>query len=183
MDLGEAVYREITGGRSPHTEINTFGGAVEYLLIAAGGVAARAARLVGVPASTFRGWIRGRQPKAERAGAFVAAAQRQQRRDRLPRGRERRLRRNRLDGVRVTGTYLYAAGGPAAYATDRDIGLGRYLDDVTDELLDAYLDGAEPSQLGEILAEAINDRGFYEQTFDPDNPAGGWDISSFEGWA
>jgi len=181
VDLGEAIYREITGGRSPRTEISTFGGAIEYLLGAAGGIAARAARLAGVPPSTFRGWMGGRQPKADRAGEVVRAALRQQRRDRLPRGRERRMRRpGALDEVKIVGRLTY----DSAPEPDRDVDLGAYLDEVQDEILDAYLDGASTGELAAIMHEGIGGAPFYEQTFDPD-AAGhfSWDIDDLDGWA
>ena len=186
MDLGDAIYREITGGRSPRTEIGTFGGAVEYLLGKAGGVASTAARLAGVPASTFRGWLRGRQPKAGRAGDVVRAASAAERRDRLSRGRERRLRApGALSTLKVIGTYGYDKGkGFTPAGGQREAAVGYYMDEVQDALVDAYLAGASTDELAEIFADAITDRGFYAETFERDNPDGhAWDIEDIEGWA
>ncbi len=180
MDLGEAIYREITG-RSPHTEVATVGGAIEYLLGRAGGVAAAAARLAGVPASTFRGWLRGRQPKAP--GELVGAAQEQQRRDRLSRGRERRLRApGSLSGTRVEGGIKYR--GKNDRSEDRTIDLGGYLDPIEDELVDAYLAGASTDQLAEIFHEGIVGAPFYSTIFDPDQDNEmGFDFDGLDGWA
>lgn len=181
MDLGEAIYREITS-RSPHTEVTSFGGAIDWLLDAAGGKAAGAARMIGVPASTFRGWMRGREPRADRAGGVFAAALRAQRRARLPRGREHRMRRaNALAGVKIVGGLHYGSGEPEP---DRDVALGSYLDEVQGAVLDAYLDGAPLQELAEIFHDGINGAQFYEDTFDPDpdNPMG-WEIYDLDGWA
>lgn len=167
---------------SPHSEIASFGAAIEYLLGAAGGVASRAAGLAGVPPSTFRGWLHGRQPKAERAGQMFTAALRAQRRARLPKGRERRLRNSDMSGVTVMGTFRYAGGGSMRGAEDREVDLGSYMDNVADDLVDAFLDGASTDELAAIFHEGINDGGFYEQTFDPGNPDGGWDIDDISGW-
>src|SRR4029434_7481339 len=113
-----------------------------------GGVASAAARLIGVPASTFRGWLRGRQPKDP--GALVDATQRAQRRQRLPRGRERRMRRpGALSGLVLLGAYKY--DGPQRRRAE----IGRYLDEVQDELLDAYLEGSPEEDLASVLTEAI----------------------------
>ena len=173
MDLGEAIYREITG-RSPRTEVNTFGGAIEYLLSRAGGVASVAARLAGVPASTFRGWMRGRQPKAGRAGDVVSAAGLVERRARLPRGRERRMRRpGALSGLVLVGAYKY--DGPARRRAE----IGRYLDEVQDDLLDAYLEGSPEEDLAEILREAIMGAPFYRESLAGE----AWDIDGLEGWS
>jgi transglutaminase-like putative cysteine protease len=181
VDLGEAIYREITNGRSPHTEVHTVGGAIDYLLGAAGGVAAAAARLAGVPASTFRGWLRGRQPKAP--GELVGAAQRAQRRERLPRGRERRLRApGSLSGTRIEGGIKYR--GKHDRSEERTIDLGGYIDPVEDELVDAYLDGAPLEDLAEIFHDAISGAPFYTNILDPDDGNEmGFDFDSLDGWA
>lgn len=179
MELGEALYREITNGRSPYTEVATFGGAVEYFLTSAGGIAAAAARAAGVPASTFRGWMRGRQPKTGNAAGMVGAAIRAQRRERLPRGREKRLRRpGALDDAKIVGGLTYGS----TPEPDRDIDLGAYLDEVQDALIDAYLDGEPIEVLAEIFHDGITGAPFYEQTFEPGAEMG-WDISDLDGWA
>lgn len=171
--LGEALYREMTG-RSPRTEVNTVGGAVEHFMARAGGVAARAARLAGVPASTFRGWVRGRQPKEP--GELVDRAARSDRRARLSAGRERRLRDASPEGWTMIATYEYDG-------RSRGMDIGRYLDaTLPDDLVDAYLAGADLDELGEIFTLGVDDshgNGFYTQTFNN----GAWSVASLAGWA
>jgi len=158
VDLGEALYREITG-RSPRTEIGTWGDAIGYLLGKGGGVAAAAARLAGVPATTFRGWMRGRLPRSDRAGAVVQTALQAQRRDRLPKGREARLRAIDPEEIELQAAYDYDG-------TTRTVAIGQYLaDTVIDDLLDAYLAGDDLPALGETFALAIGGSPFYERTF------------------
>lgn len=178
MDLGEALYEEITG-RSPHSEIHTFGKAIQYLVTRAGSASA-AARVVGVAPSTFRHWISsGRRPSAERAGFITELAMLQQRRDRLPKGRERRMRRpGALDHVKVN-VYIIISDKPE----ERTFAIGDYLrEGVQDDLLDAYLDGANTDELAEMFADAIEDSDFYAEAFDP---YGGYDcdVKSLDGWA
>lgn len=192
MDLGEAVYREITG-RSPYTEIDTWVGALEYLLTRGGGVASKAARLAGVPASTFRGWLRGRQPKPERAGGVFGEVSLIERRARLPLKRERRMRRpGALHNAKISGTYGYqtSTGFTPSSAGwtgggGRDANIGPYMVDGTqDDVLDAYLEGASLDELAELFADGIGDNGWYARTFNPDSTdSDGWDIDSLDGWA
>lgn len=189
MRLGEALYREITGGRSPHTEVNTFGGAVEWYLFRGGSIAG-AARLAGVPPSTFRGWVHGRQPKPGRAGWLVRAAQLATRRARLSLGRERRLRRpGALAGLTIVGEHGYDRGKGFARSAGqsmagRTVKLGVFLDEVQNDVVDVYLAGGSMADLAEALHAGINDRGWYAQTFDPYNVDGEvWDIDDLTGWA
>lgn len=164
------------------TEVSTLGGAIEHFLLKGNGIAAAAARLAGVPASTFRGWLKGRQPK--NAGALVDAAVRSQRRDRLPARREKRMREpGALGTVKIVGGTTYGSTPDP----DRDFDLGGYMDEVQNEILDAYLDGASLDELAEIFHEGINGAPWYETVFDPDQDASpshmGVDITDFDGWA
>jgi len=177
--LGEALYREITNGRSPYTEVSTVPGALRVLAADAGSMRALA-RSLDIAPSTLRGWFKGRTPRDDRSG-LVQEAVAAQRRQRLPKGRERRMRARGLREVKVTGTYTYDGTGRGA-DEDREVDLGPYLDDVADELLDAYLDGADLDELEETFIDAISDgggNGWYARTFQ----AGGWDIDDLDGWA
>lgn len=179
MDPGEALYQHITDGRSSATEIRTFGQAVKYL-VRRYGSASNAARAAGVPPSSFRHWATGkRTPPSERAGDITDLAQAMQRRGRLSKGREHRLREPDTD-FKMVGRLTY----DSQPEPDREISLGNYLEDgVGDRLVDAYLDGASPDELAEILHEAIYDAPFYEETFDPYGSGHlAWDIDSIEGW-
>ncbi len=172
--IGEALYREITGGRSPRTEVHSVGGAIEHFMARAGGVASRAARLAGVPASTFRAWTRGRQPK--NPGDIVERASRSDRRARLRPGREARLRGSSMTGITLNATYDYD-GRP------RDVAIGGYLDYITlaDDLVDAYLAGDSLHELGEMFAMHVDDTGssgFYTRTFAAED----WTVHSLDGW-
>lgn len=178
MDLGSALYREITG-RSPASEITTFQRALDYLI--GGKSVSAAARDLGVARSTLRGWIAGRTPRGGRRQDIVDRASREQRRARLPRRREQRMRDNGLSGLTVIARYQYDSGPVENF---REVDLGQYLADVADQLLDAYLDGAPVEDLAEIFHEAIHDSPFYEKTFDPTlDDEIGWDIRDIRGWA
>lgn len=179
VDLGEAIYREIAGGRSPHTEIGGWAGALSFLLGQAGGSNRQLARDLGIGESTIRGWRSGRVPRGDRRGELVDAAHRMQRRQRLAAGREKRLRRPAaMDSVTVGG-YIIVSDEPE----ERDIALGDYLaDTLADDLVDAYLDGASLDELAETFAEGIDGAPFYEDAAHPDGPVG-WDVTDLGGWA
>lgn len=153
-------------------------GAAEGLVGLFGGVS-QAAREMGVPRSTFRRWLAGSTPKGPNAGQLEEFARDEWRtaqadNDRWTHG---------IGELRVVGTFDYAAGGSMKGAERRDIPLGQYMDaGALDRLVDAYRDGADAEELGEIAADAINDpAGFYRSTFDPDNPRGHWDIERITG--
>ena len=172
MDLGEAIYRQITG-RSPHTEVVTFSAAVTYLATRFGSATA-AARASGFPPSSFRHWVSsGRVPSAEKRGDVIEAALLQQRRDRLPAGREKRLRRpGALNEVEMFGTVTLSDKDEY-----REVDIGRYMDDAENDLVDAYLEGATTAELAEIWADSVNDS-FYRNGLED----GDWDIDRLEGW-
>lgn len=163
MDVGEALYREMTGGRSPRTEIATFGAAVAYLVGHAGSASA-AARMIGVPMSSMRHWASsGRRPAAARQSMVIRAAVAVQRRARLPRKAEAKMRApGRIDGMRLHGTVIYD-GSPER---EREIDLGRYLAYGTaDDLLDAFKAGASVDDLAAILVSQTTDD-FYRDLLD-----------------
>lgn len=174
MDLGNALYHMITG-RSARTEVNGFAGALKYVSGRYGSKAA-AARALGVAPSTFRGWLSGRRPKADRAAGITGMAQRMQRRARLPKNREKRIRG--MDPATVTMVAKYDYDDREQF---REVPIGRYLNHTLgDRLIDAYLDGAGTTELAEIFHDGISEAPFYERTFDPSNPddEDGWDIRS-----
>jgi hypothetical protein len=180
VDPGEAIYRHITGGKQSRTEIRTFGDAVKFL-VRRYGSASNAARAAGVPPSSFRHWASGkRKPTSERAGDILDMALLAQRRGRLSKKRERELRAP-LDGFKMVGRLTY----DSAPEPDRELGLDPYLaDDLGDQLVDAYLDGATPDELAAILSDALSDAPFYQDTLDPYSDDGhlAWDVDSIEGW-
>jgi len=160
-DLGTALWAAISSSGAAD-QVGTFGEAVDYL-VGQYGSASAAGRAIGVPQSTFRHWVAGRQPRGHRAGGVVAAARRDQARP-LP-----------AAGVKMTGRHLYGGTRPEQ---DRSIDVGRYLDDnVPEDLLDAYRDGATPDQLAEIFVEGISGAPFYTDSLGKDH----WDLDSIEG--
>lgn len=178
MDLGEAIYREITG-RSSRTEVSGFQAAINYLTGRFGSATA-AAKATGFPPSSFRHWVSsGRVPGSEKRADVVEAALLQQRRDRLPAGREAKMRRpGALADIRMVGSLTY----DSAPEPERDVDLGSYMDEVQNELLDAYLDGATPDELAEIFVAGVEDD-FYRETLDENGDSRmSWDVSYLDGW-
>lgn len=178
MTPGEAIYREITGGRSPRTEITGWRDGLAWLRGQAGSTSALA-RELGVNRSTLRGWLDGRTPRGDRAGMVARAALRAQRRARLPKGREKRLRApGSLSDVKMVGSLNYGTEPEP----ERDLNIGDYLADIQNDLVDAYLDGASTDELADILAGGIEDADFYADTLSSDGSMD-WDITSMDGWA
>lgn len=159
-DLGSAVYRAISGGKSPNTEPTSFADALGWFVKAAGGNVSAAARLAGVPRRSFRDWLDGKSsPGADRRGQVSAAARLSERQARLTPKRTARLRGREPDGIVLKGVYNYD-GEP------RTVEIGRYMiDGAIDALLDAYLNGASPEDLREVFADHIDDpSAFYSRT-------------------
>lgn len=177
-DIGEAIYRALSG-RSPFTEVASFGGAVGYLLGAAGGNIAAAARMAGVPRKTFADWARkGVQPKdAARRAAVFNLAKRAERRARLPRGREKRIRKMTPIGASFTGVYRYDQR--AWDKESRDVKIGPYMDpNVYNALCDAFLNGASPEGLRAVFAAHVDDpAGFYQTVGNDPSADEGWGVS------
>lgn len=97
--MRDELYRALTGGRSPRTEglsVAAMVGEVERFA----GSGRAAARLAGVPESTWRGLRAGRVASPKEP--TVNALRRAQRRVRLSRGREARIRNGAPFGVRGT---------------------------------------------------------------------------------
>lgn len=165
MRLGEALYWEMTGGRSPRTEVASWGDAIGWFLGRSSSVAG-AAREAGVPRSTFRGWLHGRQPSASRSGAVVGAAVSAQRRSRMSAAREDRIRGIGVEyDVEIGGTYEYDG-------RQRAIAISSYLDPIGDDLADAFLDGEDLEVLARTFWAGISGAPFYETHMDPNAPAG-----------
>lgn len=175
MDLGSAVYEAMAGGAAGG-EPAGFRDALNYL--ADGAISTSAlARDLGVARSTLRGWLGGRTPRGARGDRIVEGAQLEWRRDVLSSSRERQMRSDwSTDSLVVVGTYTYdGKAGPRSADEDREVALGEYLNDVGENLVDAFLDGATPQELGDIVADAINDHGFYADSFG--GGSGSWDVS------
>ncbi len=178
--IGEALIEHIGGpGAARHV---SFLGGLETLRNAYGSDAA-AARAMDVPASTWRGWRRGRNPRGG-GGWIQDIALEVQRRASLDPAREARMRQPwALDDLTVTATFRYTGGKAQRGSENRELPLGAYMHDVADELLDAYLNGAGGDELAAIFTAAINDNGWYHQTFnDPMYVEGAWDVDYLEGW-
>lgn len=176
--LGVAILEAI-GGPGAARPISTGIGAMNALRAAYGSDRA-AARAMDVPASTWRGWRKGRTP-ALGFDWLIETAEQDDRRERLSDELEAELRQPfSTEPLRVRATFNYNAGGSMKGAENRNLPLGGYLNDVGSDLVDAYLAGADADELEAILVDAIADRGFYAQTFS--SPEGMWDIHRLEGW-
>lgn len=173
--VGEALLAAL-GGDGPATPYSA-----AHALVAEHGSISAAARAAGVSRSTFRGWLAGRTPRGG-GGWLVELGRFAHRARAMHPGRARRLTGQGVSAIRVTGTFNYAGGGAMRGNEDRDVPLGDWLrDDTLDELIEAYLEGADADELAEILHDGITDGGFYRDTFDPNNPQGGWDITHIDG--
>lgn len=83
------------------------------------------------------------------------------------------------DGLTVVGTYSY----DDAHSEDREVRIGEYMNDVGADLVDAFLDGASPNDLWDIAHDAINDHGWYADTFERESPdPHQWDVDEITGW-
>ena len=172
MDLGSALWEELAN-RPVAGRVSDWATALGFYSRRAEN-ASEAARDAGVPVSTWRRWLKGAIPRANRAASIVAAARSSQARGRLSHRREQRYR-DSTDLV-VKGRWQYAPGQP------RHVGLGSYLvEGWADAVVDAFLAGGSPAELHETLHGFIYGSQWYEQTFDPRAPAGsGWDVTAIE---
>jgi hypothetical protein len=180
-DLGTAIYKALSGGRSPNTEPTSFGDALGYFVKAAGGNVSAAARLMGVPRRSLRDWLGGvSTPKGDRRRDVARSAQLSARRQRLTPRSEARVRGRDPQGMTLVGRYNYDFLDGVTEA--RRCQIGPYLDDDTvPELVDAYLSGASPADLRALFASKINDPSdFYSRTMAlPPTDDHGWTVSSF----
>lgn len=80
-----------------------------------------------------------------------------------------------LDDLTLAGTLIVSDRDE-----EREIDLGRYMDEVQNELIDAYLDGASTDELGEILLGAVEDP-FYHDSLEGEGPTH-WEIDGLDGW-
>lgn len=83
-----------------------------------------------------------------------------------------------LDDVKLVGRLTYD-GVPEP---DRDVDIGRYMEDIQNEILDAYLDGASPEELADFFIEGVEDD-WYRDTLSGEDTHMSWDIDSLDGWA
>jgi hypothetical protein len=166
VNYSDALYRWLTGGRSPATEPNTLPKALGRIVAGAGSVSG-AARLLDVPRSTVRGWIAGRRPKGNAAAVVVQTAVGMERRDRLRPGRERRLAAQ--GRVTFEGQQKGRPGGRTVTLSED----GLYLRGGTIRaVIDAFLSGAPIAALGVALHRGITDD-FYRAMFHPRHEGGG----------
>jgi|SRR5262245_26554395 len=172
-DLGTRTYAAISQ-RSINTEPTSWTAALGWFVKAAQGNVSGAARLAGVPRRSMRDWLSGvSKPKAGRAAAVIESARLSERRARLKPGRESRLRNGAPGSIVVKATYNYDG-------TEREVAIGNYMDDyAVDELIDAYLSGADEAGLREEFADQItlDPTGFYARTFAlGPNDRHGWSV-------
>lgn len=174
-DIGTVLFQALGGGPE---EVDDYDDPDSWRddVIEIFGSVSKAARELGVPRSTLRGWLAGREPKRGAdwfSGRLLRAAR--------PTAVADRIRDLPATGVRIHGTFRYDGGGSMKGAEDRDVPIGEYLAPyVLADLADAYVEGAGPEQLAEIFADNIIDGGFYSQTFSGD--AGGeWVIDYIDG--
>lgn len=173
-DLGTRTYAAISQ-RSMNTEPSSWTAALGWFVKAAGGNVSAAARLAGVPRRSMRDWVSGvSRPKGPRAADLIRSAQLSERRARLRPGREARLRNGNPDSIQVVAVYNYDGGTP------RTCDVGKYMEpDALDQLVDAYLSGADEEQMREVFADQITQdpTGFYAQTMarGPDD-SHGWTV-------
>lgn len=160
-DLGTRTYAAIAQ-RSMNTEPSSWTAALGWFVKAAQGNVSAAARLAGVPRRSMRDWLAGiSRPKGPREADLIRSAQLSERRARLRPGRETRLRNGTVGNVTVVGIYNYDGGNP------RTCHVGKFMEpDAVDQLVDAYLAGADEEQLREVFADQITQdpTGFYAQT-------------------
>lgn len=178
MRLGDVLMAEIAGdvlGADDFEDQDDWADDV----IALFGSQRAAARELGVPRSTLRGWLAGRTPK--RGTSWMAGNLADRNRRQAVADRADAVRAANADSIRIHGTVRYRGGGTMKGAENRDAPVGLYLDEgVIDALIDAAQAGAGPDELAAIFHEHINDNGWFAQTFDPNGPAY-WDIDWIEG--
>jgi hypothetical protein len=176
-DIGEALYRAISNGRSPHTEPNTLDRALRWYVKQAGSVAG-AARLAGMPRRSFRDWLDGKsRPRGGRSSALIAGAIRGERRARLTRGREKKLRQLDPQDWRLEGA-VYTYDG----VERNEVLIGHWMGgDPINALVDAFLGGSSIHELRGVFVDHIQGAPFYEETMQ--HPAGhehGWTVEIFD---
>lgn len=175
-DLGDALYRALSNGRSPATEPDSVAGSIAWYMKHAGSESA-AARMAGIPRRTFRDWRSGAsKPKGGRGGELVRAARQGERRLRLKPGREARLRDADPSAIKMHATYNYDG------IERKNINIGQYLDDdAMNDFCDAFLAGADIDGLRDTFADSItqDDSGFYERTMRlPTTDSHGWTVEN-----
>lgn len=176
----EAVYRYLTGGRSPRTEPRGWLASLTVVVGATGSVSA-AARALDVPRRTMRRWLAGEgQPDSGRRDIVMNAVARATRRDRMPAPRERRVRAAKT--ITITGVDRYD-DAPRTVTFKLGGGTTGLRAGALDRVVDAYLAGGEAtdggSQMGRglfaIIADSMQDS-WYQRFFHSDAPDNGNDI-------
>lgn len=156
MDLGELIYRELSGGLSPRTEAGDLPRMLAAVVRAAGGPTA-AARAIGVHPSTMRRWRAGKSSPSARSAPLLMSAVR---RARLTPAREKRIRRSNVT------LHLQYRGE----IRERDVNNGNLSlsPNVGDDLCNAFLRGAGTDELRRIFKNAVRDR-WYSEWIDADD--------------
>lgn len=107
-----ATYAALSGGRSARSEPQGFVPGLNAVVAREGSVAG-AARALDVPRRTLRRWLTGEsQPPAARRAAVLRRASQITRRNRMPAGRETRIRKART--IVVTAAWQYDVDNDAA---------------------------------------------------------------------
>ncbi len=156
MNLGEAVYRLMSGGRSSARYDRYNRGWITEGLAQAGGVS-QLARALGVQRTTVQRWQKGAEPSDESKELLRIAL----RQSHMTANRETRLRAQ---------TSLTVRGDQDN--RDRTIILDqKYLSPGTlNRAVTAYLRGASVTQLHKIVWEGIHSAPFYKTLFVPGGP-------------
>jgi len=171
--MREAMYRAMTGGRSPHTELGgeraVLGRVMDEITRATGGTATGAARATGVSARAWSHWRSGdRKPTAKSLG--------------LLRGAQRRLRASsrKVAGMRsgeVT-VAIHAVVAISSDVRDRVININRWLpanrdpSNVTAPAVDAWLRGDDAGAVAPLM-KVVDDhlRGAHKRAGTPSGGA------------
>lgn len=158
MDLGEAVFRLFSGGRSPREPYSKRW--VAEGIARAGGVS-QLARALGIHRTTVQGWTnKGKTPTVESQELLRVAL----RNARMSDSREARLRAK--DEITVQGTQ--DDGGTRHRVIHLD---ARYLAPGTmNRAMSAYLAGASPAELHRVVWQGIHSAPFYKAVFHPGGP-------------
>lgn len=185
-----ATYAALSGGRSARSEPQGFLPGLNAVVAREGSVAG-AARALDVPRTTLRRWLTGEsQPPASRRADVLRRASQITRRNRMPAGREARIRKART--IVITAAWQYdvdndagrRAKGKARSDNMREIRFqvgARHstgMDaDVPGKVIDAFLAGMNGTDPGfglfAILAEGMTEDWYRERfSMRPGHPEG-----------
>lgn len=161
MRIGEQLLHDFSGGHSPADDVSNIGDALRVLIVEAGGSTSQLARDLGRPRRTVRNWLSGTTPKGG-GDWLIDRAVRAQRRSWLPAADEDELRHG-FDIVTIGGTLSVSDDEARVLELEFLPGYG-------DQLVDAYLDGANADEMEELFLGGVADD-WYREHLGPDT----WD--------